>query len=188
MSNTMAIIVSLFRREFYPFRDRSVREAVMQFEAQLIALADLHRTMAPEAGNGPVSVDLYFETLCKSLCDALLAPRGIQCRAKIDAGFLPAMVCRRLGFIVAELVTNAMKHAFVGRMDGSVSVEMIRLNGRWFCTVSDDGVGVCVQGQGKGLDIVRTLARSINGEVIVNSGPGVSVTIILSGSALPDLA
>src|SRR4051812_4980384 len=107
--NTLSILLSLLRRGFSKFEDQGVQEAVLQFETQIIALRDLQGILTIGTGDQVVSADSYIENLCKSLSDGLLTPHGIQCRASIEQGFLPACVCERLGLIIVELVTNAAK-------------------------------------------------------------------------------
>jgi two-component sensor histidine kinase len=48
-----------------------------------------------------------------------------------------------VGLIVNELLSNALKHAFVGRNEGKIEVRLTASEeGRINLTVSDDGVGL----------------------------------------------
>ena len=69
--------------------------------------------------------------------------RSIRMNVDCDAMLLPSDVAARLGLIAAELILNALRHAFVDRRDGLVNVEFKLLSGnRVRLTVKDDGVGM----------------------------------------------
>jgi hypothetical protein len=53
-----------------------------------------------------------------------------------------------LGLIIAELVTNAAKHAFHGRNGGLVRAALFNINESWVCVVSDNGVGTATASVG----------------------------------------
>ena len=72
------------------------------------------------------------------------------------------------GLIVNELVTNALKYAFPGGRDGTVTVSM-RIEGDCYVLeVSDDGVGMTPgfdieKSQSLGLQLVTMLVSQIDG-------------------------
>jgi two-component sensor histidine kinase len=71
--------------------------------------------------------------LCGALSEALLKPLGIRCEVSVDAGEFPGERCERLGLVIAELVTNSAKHAFHGRNDRLVRVELVNRVDSWVC-------------------------------------------------------
>ena len=66
-----------------------------------------------------------------------------------------------VSLIVAELVTNSLKHAFQGRDDGEISITVSRAGGRYTVTVADDGPGIA--------DKVVTAGRRQLGRGILDS-------------------
>lgn len=79
-------------------------------------------------------------------------------------------------FAVAELITNAAKHA---RAAG-VTVEMTAADGQLRVSVSDDGVGGAVMAVGSGLDGVRRRMASLGGRIDIESPTGGPTRIDLS--------
>ena len=78
--------------------------------------------------------------------------------------------CWRLGLIVAELVTNAVRHAFKGRR-GTIRVEIRQLTSLIQCRVTDNGVSGVEALPGPGLQIVRALVESLDGTIDHHFGP-----------------
>jgi two-component sensor histidine kinase len=79
--------------------------------------------------------------------------------------------------IVAELVTNSLKHAFAGRSDGEIAIDLRCARGMCTLTVADDGPGLPSNfghstngslGQG----ILHSLTRQLHGRIHLSSGPG----------------
>jgi PAS domain S-box-containing protein len=85
--------------------------------------------------------------------------------------------------IANELITNAIKHAFVGRSGGTLSIELaLTAAGRVRLLVADDGVGgvtpeTFASAGSLGSTIVRRLIRQLRGVLAVESGPGARISI-----------
>jgi two-component sensor histidine kinase len=125
----------------------------------------------------------YMETLCRALAEAILEPLGIKCELITQAGIYPAERCERLGLVVAELVTNAAKHAFCGRA-GTVRISVREDTKSLICVVSDDGVGMSLGPSGVGSQILEQLVRAIDGTMVVKSGrTGTSVAVSCKSTA-----
>ena len=72
--------------------------------------------------------------------------------------------------MIAELVTNAAKHAFHGRDDGLVRVELINRIDSWVCIVSDNGIGTVMAPLGVGSKILERLVGALDGTLVRRSG------------------
>ena len=82
-----------------------------------------------------------------------------------------------LSLIVAELVTNSLKHAFRNREDGTISVTISGAAGVHTLRVADDGPGLPADfGKGHkdslGQGILQSLARQLGGSLVFERGPG----------------
>ena len=179
LANTLMILTSALRREFAPLTSPDFQDSLVRYEARLLAFGDLHRALVVGAADGMISARYYIERLCKALSEALLKPLGVSCEVFADAGEFQSERCERLGLVVAELVTNAAKHAFRGRESGNVKVELIDRGHCWVCIVSDNGAGPATAPPGMGSKILEQLVRSLNGTLIRKSeyhGTSVFVT------------
>lgn len=124
--------------------------ALDRFERRVVAFGRLYHILSSGGGERTVAVAGFFENLCGALMEAILEPIGIHCELTVEDGTLPERQCNRLGLIVAELVTNAAKHAFRGEFGGLIRVEALTRNRSLHCTVSDNGVGMTGSAQGTG--------------------------------------
>lgn len=177
-ANTLAVLAVVLRREFADSISAETRRSLERCEARIVAFGTLHRSLVVGGLQGKISLSDYMEELCRALSEALLRPLGVKCEFVSEVGEMPADRCERLGLVVAELVTNAARHAFGGRDGGTVRVSILEDCGSLICAVSDDGVGASVATAGTGSRIVKQLVHAMDGEMIVRSGPmGTSVAV-----------
>jgi two-component sensor histidine kinase len=184
MRNTLTLLMAWLRLDFAPAKLADLSEAIDRFEGRILAFGELYRLLSVGAGSGEISVEDYFESLCRSLTVAILEPKGLRCEVRIEEGFLAAKRCERLGLIIAELVTNAAKHAFPNeqtmRERGLVRVDAVYRDGCWCCSVSDNGIGSVGSFDGCGGRVLEDLAESIGARLIVESDcRGTTVTVVV---------
>jgi len=80
--------------------------------------------------------------------------------------------------IINELVSNALKYAFLGRENGRLTIHLTRQNEEEIrLIVEDDGVGLpkdldVDNSDSLGLQLVTTLATQVNGALSVESDKG----------------
>lgn len=164
------------------------RAALIRIQAHLRALADAHRAL--QAPVGPVEADLaeYLDRLCAALSAAMPRPRPIRMVREGDSASLATDDCWRVGLIIAELITNAVRHGSNG--DGSaIVVEVRTLGKRLECQVADSAGPSPDPGPSRGRGIVSRLAADLGGSVSWRFEPhGVTATLSIplsvNGSAL----
>lgn len=169
-ANTLTLLNSQFRVDSASFVSSHFRDLIARTEARIVAFGNLHRSLMIGAANASVSVQDYVEHLCRSLSEAMLEPIGVRCEVTVDTGTLPAVRCELLGLVIAELVTNAAKHAFQNRDDGVVRIKLLRKGPSWVCVVSDNGRAAGPTLPGAGTKIVAELTRLLEGSFTRSSG------------------
>ena len=183
MKNTLMLLSASVRRNFSQGESKGLSAAVDQFERRIVAFGKLYQLLSSGEDDQTIVVADYFESLCETLFESILEPTGIRCEAIVECGTLPALQCDRIGLIIAELVTNAAKHAFPDKDDALIRVEALNRNGFWSFTVADNGAGCTRSPQSTGGRIVQSLARSIGAKVLDRTGQdGTAVTILLPAS------
>jgi two-component sensor histidine kinase len=178
--NTLTSLQGLLRQAFAHLRDPQVQDAIRTFEGHLLAFANVHRSLQLNCASGQINVPDHFTRLCAQIAAVRLAPRGLHCRFSCDEGDMTPEVSEKLGLVIVELVTNAAKHAFLGRNWGEVSIALTHVSERWTCLVQDNGVGLRDGPRGAGLRLVQGLARDLEAEFDIHSDDrGVCITLRL---------
>lgn len=178
VANTLMALTGVLQREFALSASSELLDSLARYEARIVALGNLHRSLVVGAASDWISVQYYIEHLGKALSEAILKPLGVRCEVIADGGEFQGERCERLGLVIAELVMNAAKHAFHDRDGGFVRVEFINGVGSWVCIVSDNGDGTEMASPGVGSKILKQLVRALGGSLARKSGrDGTSVIV-----------
>jgi signal transduction histidine kinase len=97
------------------------------------------------------------------------------------AGALPPAVQSTAYFIVAEALTNAVKHARAG----CIQVTLTEQQGQLLISVVDDGVGGALPRAGSGLRGLADRAEALGGRLDVESAPGAGTRLEVHLPVLP---
>lgn len=166
--------------EFSRVADPALKAGLRRHEIRILHLAELHHFLSRGAGRDEIEAADYFQPLCGVLSRSILEPLGLRCEAFVGEGVLDGSACEWLGLIISELVMNAAKHAFPGRTEGCVRIEISAPDGMaWCCTVADNGCGIGkTAAGGTGSQIVDTLVQMLDGQMAVDTGSS-GTTIVL---------
>lgn len=142
ISNNLAVVSALMRMQRSAVRDESATKALDEAATRLALVGKIHRQL-----HDPDGQQLPFGIFIKGLCHDILEASGTQgrivCLVQSDELYLDAEHAVPVGLIVTELVSNALEHAFTGREQGTISIELTRQAGDEVrLTISDDGVGL----------------------------------------------
>jgi two-component sensor histidine kinase len=188
VANEYALAVASISRLAARSADAGVKAALGDTAQRLRDYADAHRALQAPLHAGPADLAAYLRRLSDAIVRASLAERGITFTLIEQSIDLDASRCWRVGLIVSELITNAVRHGFAGG-PGAITLEMARGPGLVHCRISDDGRPASGAPPGKGALLVDSLAGELGGFIDRRFGEG-GTTVVLSfpedGSDLHD--
>jgi two-component sensor histidine kinase len=125
--------------------------------------ARIYRALQLPAADNRIDAAKYMRELCHAISRAKLQYLDVELAFLESPLQLSASRCWRLGMIVSELIENASRHAVGGR--GKVQVELLNRGTTVECSVTDNGSGPeCIR-PGRGMNIIRALARDLGGGI-----------------------
>jgi PAS domain S-box-containing protein len=161
--------------------------ALIRLEARE-ALHLLYRALS-DADVQEIDLGVYLSEIASAAMRAH-ATEGIRLNLKVDAYPVSLNVAMPAGLIVNELLTNALKHAFVGRDGGTITLHSLADEKGCRVVVADDGVGfpegVTWPKRGKlGALIVQSLRENAKAGLEFETAPGKgsSVTMVFTRAA-----
>ncbi len=140
VKNNLQLITALIRLEA-----RSAAEgetvALARLASRIDALTVLYRTLSAEDAAAEIDLGQYLSDIATSVMEVNATP-GVD--IAIEAAFCPLSinVAMPAGLLINEMLTNALKYAFVGRSGGQLKLICKQDGGRVTVVVSDDGVGL----------------------------------------------
>lgn len=188
IGNSLATVSSLLGLQLLRSKSEEVRAALEAARSRVHAIASAHRRLRLGGDFETASADEFLGAVLEDIAATASDAKNVQLSGDFDPIVVGARDATTLGILVAELVTNAVKHAFPAGRSGTITVTLKRDdNGVPTLRVLDDGVGISgepVPGDGGlGSVIVRQLATQFGGEPLYEgrSGGGLSVSVSLPG-------
>jgi two-component sensor histidine kinase len=140
VKTNLQLITALIRLEA-----RSAAEgetvALARLASRIDALTVLYRTLSAENAASEIDLGQYLSDIATSVMEVNAMP-GVA--IELDVGYCPLSinVAMPAGLLINEMLTNALKYAFVGRGGGQLKLICKCDSGRATVIVSDDGVGL----------------------------------------------
>jgi two-component sensor histidine kinase len=140
VKNNLQLVTALIRLEA-----RSAVEgeavALARLASRIDALSVLYRTLSAENATPDIDLGQYLSDIATAVMQASATP-GIE--IDIETGYCPLSIniAMPAGLLINEMLTNALKYAFVGRGAGQLKLICKLEDGRVTVVVSDDGVGL----------------------------------------------
>ena len=194
VKNNLQMITALIRLESRNLSSTTTDERLARLAGRIESLALLYSLLAGEERSDSVDLGVYLSQLASAIMTAH-ATEGIRLNLKVDAWPVSLNVAMPTGLAVNELMTNSMKHAFVGRDGGTITLHSLVDDTGCKVVVADDGVGLAdgIEWPNPGklaALIVQSLKQNAGAHVTVEShrDNGMRVTIFFArADAAPEV-
>jgi two-component sensor histidine kinase len=169
----------LLRMQMRTATDINPRETLQEAINRIQSIAAVHEVLS-ERGFRRVDILDLLGRVARGVVQSM-AHSGLELALHIDGPTfdLPSQPATSLALVINELVQNAVEHAFEGRRQGNIWIELDHEPARWVIRVRDDGSGLTTNpDKHMGLKIVETLVREdLRGEFSLTSGAGAIATL-----------
>lgn len=168
--NNLQLVVSFLNLESRRLTDPQAKERIKAVMQRVSALAAVHHHLYSRGGVDRIDFGSYVEALAKDIANATAESR-ITLETHAEPVWMDADRAVRLGLIVNELVTNAVKYAFRDGRGGQISLD-IRTDGPSgaILTIEDDGGGFSSDADSNstrsGLNLAQALAEQSDAELV----------------------
>jgi two-component sensor histidine kinase len=193
VKNNLQTISALLRLQARRSVAGDGREALLEAERRIRSIAIVHEILSREPGDQVPFAEI-IDSLVAMAEDSVVTGHEVEITVDGDLGDTTADVATPMAVALAELLQNAVEHAFVGQSDESLvgHIVLTLRHGRenLFAEVRDNGVGLPedfdIEATGSlGLSIVRDLVTTqLGGEMTMTSvgsdeGGGMRATLIV---------
>ena len=184
VKNNLAVIISLLDLRSHYAPDETIQVAFREIQDRIHSMALAHEMLYQSETLAEIDISQYVETLVDHLIASLgTLDKTITWRKEVKNVSVGLDTLMPLGFLLTELVSNCVKHAFTDGTEGEIriSLEPI-LNEEFELTVSDNGVGIPEDVDLKtcsslGMRLVSIFTKQLRGEIEINRANGTEVRI-----------
>lgn len=183
VKNNLQLITSLIRLESHNAEFGDVEATFDRLAGRVDALALLYRTLSEAELGDSVDLGIYLSQVASAVMKAH-AVEGIRLDLKVDTWPVSINVAMPTGLVVNEVLTNALKHAFVGRPGGTITLHSLVDARGCEVSIADDGVGLppgtSWPTSGRlGSLIVQSLRQNVGAKLEVTSSPETGLRVVI---------
>ncbi|HMM76102.1 MAG TPA: PAS domain S-box protein [Gammaproteobacteria bacterium] len=179
VKNNLQVISSLLNLQ-HRLAPAGAQHALAESQLRVRAMALIHELLYEQGEVANISLSEYLQRLVRLLQESTGGVGAAVRLAFHHDGFEIALDAQRAvpcGLLVAELVTNAYKHAFADRRAGRIDVELAPHGGGVRLSVVDDGVGLPEglepgRTRSLGFQLIPMLVDQMSAQLRIGSGPG----------------
>lgn len=184
-SNNLALVSSLVRLSRSGAKEEETKRTLKELEGRINAIVRVHAQLQHAEARGQLSLLPLLKEVVDQARRAFSAP-DLTLSASVtgDETVIGSGAAVAIGLVVGELMTNALKHAFAGRTEGTITVNVDASNDEHLTlSVADDGNGL-PEGKEKperstslGWRMIRSMAEKYGGSIETQSHDGLRVTV-----------
>jgi two-component sensor histidine kinase len=169
VKNSLQMVSSMLHLQASTADDEGLTAQLAEASSRVSAVGRAYERLAYDADVENIDLSAYLQAVCT---DAITV--SSNCKLHFDGAhgiWLNADRAISLALIVNELVTNAVKYAFLNRHEGHIYVRLVRPNANEaLVSVRDDGIGLpsdfdLSTSKGLGMRIVTALAKQLGADI-----------------------
>ncbi len=185
VKNNLQVISSLLSMQARATQDPGAVEALSESRDRVNAMALIHAQLYESRKLSEINIKKFVDDLLNQLFRSYpVSDRRIAQTVHIDEHPFPISAAMPVGLIINELLSNALEHAFDGRIAGTIEVTLtISDKGEGRLIVSDNGVGLPDEfdintARTLGMRLVKILVEDqLRGRLLISSCEGTTFNI-----------
>jgi PAS domain S-box-containing protein len=187
VKNNLMIIQSLLKMQARDLSDEASRIPFTESQNRVRAMSMIHESLYNADDLVSVSIGEYVRGMATKLFEAYnVSTDAIRLTIDIPRDVhLDIDTVIPLGLILNELISNSLKHAFPEGRTGELRITMASVGeDEYALSVRDSGVGLppgfdIARNASMGLQLVATLARQVQGRLMVTASGGTEFRIVM---------
>jgi len=184
VKNNLQMITALVRVEARKAQGQTDTGLFDRLAGRINSIQLVYKLLSEAGQENDVDLGVYLSEIASSVMHSS-ATDGIRLDLKVDSYPVSVNVALPTGMVINELLTNALKHAFVDRDVGTITLQSLSDERGRRVIVADDGVGLSPgtswPRHGKlGALIVQSLRQNAKAEIVVVSKPGQGMRVTIT--------
>ncbi|CAM4089071.1 Two-component sensor histidine kinase, contains HisKA and HATPase domains [Pedobacter westerhofensis] len=183
VKNNLQIIMSLLRTQLAHLKNEDAKDAIMDSENRVQAIALIHQKLYSTENVASVSMPAYVADLVNHLTDGLQTPdKKVKVQQSVEPIHLDLAQAVPIGLILNEAITNSLKYgANESGVDITITFRCME-GANALLIIADKGRGLpsdfdLATSKSLGMQLMKGLSKQLKGCFNISSGPGVTVTI-----------
>lgn len=178
VKNNLQVISSILNLQSSYVKDQKTLDILRESQNRVKSMSFIHESLYRSKDFSQVNFSDYLNNLINNVIHTFLLPdKDVMLETDLGAVNLNLDQAIPCGLILNELLTNAMKYAFVGIKDPTLSIKIAENGNNVSVWVIDNGVGLpkdfkIDETDSLGLQLVQTLTDQLDGTLEMKTEEG----------------
>ena len=181
VKNNLHTVICLLESQAFHL-DNDALKAIETSQHRIYAMSMIHQKLYQSDDIRTIDMTSYLPDFIDYLRQSFGPPSNIRIQSYLQSIRLGVEQAVAVGLIINEAVTNAIKYAFPGDRQGTITIDLIQQDSIIQLTVADDGIGLRhdpmkTEALSLGLELIKGMARDLFGKVSFNVAQGTQITV-----------
>ena len=184
VKNNLNMMTSILGLQEESVTTDTMRMFIEQNILRIKSIALVHELLYQEKNFTSISLDTYVNNLIAHII-SLSQHQTITLTVNIEDIKLNTDDIIHIGIIINELMTNSLKYAFEQKPNGTIEIEIKRIDNHYLLHYSDNGMGiddVTLEHTGFGLRLIGLSVEHLDGVVKSYTKEGLHTEIVFKGT------
>jgi len=167
VKNNLAIVSGMLDLEVLFSDDEKIRSILNDSRSRIKSMSLIHESLYNYDNSSRIEFGRYIKILAEKIQLTYLLPFSVKIIYELDEVYLTVEKAIPCGLLANELLTNAFKHAFIGRSDGEITIILKQNDGICTVSINDNGVGMNVSSnmasKEMGMTLIEAFIKQLNG-------------------------
>lgn len=183
VKNNLAVISGLLSLQASHIEDEKLKSLFEESRNRIRSMSLIHEKLYQNETFASIQMDSYIKDLINYMKESYnTSSTKIKFSVSSNNNVLDIKHAVPCGLILNELISNACKHAFTGKKNGEIKIELTKKDKKFTMMVSDNGIGYDAETLLKrsdtlGLTLINALTEQIDGTLTANSKNGTTYYI-----------
>lgn len=183
VKNNLQIVTSLLSSQAVYINNDAAHAAIQDSKRRVYAMSLIHQKLYQSQNIATIAMAGYVNELIMHIQTSLGTSNRIVVEQDIAPLNLDVSQAIPLGLIINECVVNSIKYAFPQQDKGLIRISLnMDESDHLTLAISDNGIGLpqgfdIAEQNSLGMELVRGLAKQLKGQLSVESGNGLHITI-----------
>ena len=186
VKNNLQVISSILNLQASYVTDEKTLDILEESQNRIKSMSFIHETLYRTTDFSSINFSEYLRTLAYNLIQSYrLKKYTVRLHPNLDDIAVHIDQAIPCGLIVNELISNALKYAFLEGTEGNLYLELHKKKNTLTLRIADDGIGLPKdfrydKTDSLGVQLVYTLTEQLDGTIKVNSKPRKGTEFIIT--------
>lgn len=183
VKNNLAVITGLLELQSHRLDNPDAENALRDSQMRIHSMALIHEKLYQSKNLSQIEFGKYTRELVNVIKSShLSSDQCVEIELDCDKVQMPITTAIPCGLLINEIVTNALKHAFVGIKNPEIKLSIHVKDERVKLSVTDNGIGLPkpfekLNKKSLGVVLIRTLCKQLNAMLEVDGSNGTEYNI-----------